>query len=107
MPQTKPLKGGSYGNPIPGHFPYDIYDSRYQNGSYVFPISLNSIFGETDPCGKTVYVVAHAAIYVNGMDETTFACSDSPCYINPPGRWWCYAAHVICCEGTEPQPPGC
>lgn len=107
MPQTKPLKGSTYGNPIPGHFPYDIYDATPQNGAYVFRISLGSIFGTEDPCGKTVYVVAHAAIYVNGMQETAFAGSSSPCYINPPGRWWCYLAHVICCEGTPPQQLGC
>lgn len=52
-------------------------------------------------------MVAHAAIFVNGMDETAFAGSDSPCNINPHGRWWCYVAHLICCKGTEPQPPGC
>lgn len=107
MPQTKPLKGSTYGNPIPGHFPYDMSDATYQNGSYVFKINLSSIFGEENPCGETVYVVAHAAIYVDGVHETAFAGSASPCYINPPGRWWCYVAHTICCGGTPAQMPGC
>jgi hypothetical protein len=115
MPQTKPPKGSQYGNPIPqygnpipGKFPYDMTDATQQNGSYVFKIPLADIFGQdVEPCGEKVYVVAHAAIYVNGKDETAFAGSGSPCYINPPGRWWCYVAHVICCDDTTPPQPGC
>lgn len=108
MPQTKPVKGNMYGNPIPGQFPYDMYDATQVNGSYVFKIKLSDIFGSEDPCGKTVYAVAHAAIIVNGKDETAFAGSGSPCYITPPGRWWCYVAHTICCPETPPPPQqGC
>jgi len=106
MPQTKPLKGEMYGNPIPGKFPYDMYDATMQNGSYVFKIKLADVFGESDPCGKTVLVVAHAKVWVGGMEETAFAGS-GPCYITPPGRWWCYVSHVICCDQTTPPPEGC
>ncbi|GAB4114843.1 MAG: hypothetical protein Kow00103_09190 [Candidatus Caldatribacteriota bacterium] len=59
IPQTKPLKGQIYGNPIPGKFPYGDDDLGRVGEAGPYCIFLEDFGVE---CGDTLVIAAHAVI---------------------------------------------
>jgi hypothetical protein len=104
------LSGNGTGRPPPGQLPY-----KYSNlgcvSSYtvIIPrVDANIIDQGALQCGRSIYVVAHAAL-CNG--ETAFGGTTS----GPPtpgananNAWWWYGRYIICCDTTtENGDPAC
>lgn len=99
--------------PPPGQFPY-VYDARNQT-THTFVIDLADLFGETDPCGQSVYVIPHAEIYYgDGTNDTAYGFEfDGKQQFNARnkkgnvlGAWWYYGIYLIDCAPPE-EDQGC
>jgi hypothetical protein len=96
------------GVPIPGHFPY----AQDTNGGteYTFSIPLGSIPYLADAsgklCDKSISVVAHAEVTINGEHETAWGGNEAAPGPQIPGsgRWAYYGTYQVACCATPPPP---